>query len=63
MTNNKAVGKPKIIFEGNNDARYASLTCPKCGIVASIDRDQYEGRVSILCDCGWHETIDFREVV
>lgn len=34
------------------------LNCPKCKIWASIDDDQKNGRVSILCYCGFHETIN-----
>lgn len=36
-------------------------TCPGCGLRAHIDRDQYEGRVSVDCpDCDYHETHDLR---
>lgn len=34
------------------------LTCPKCGAEATVDDDQFNGRVSMLCDCGWHETVN-----
>lgn len=40
-------GKPTFKFQ-----------CPKCNIRGSLDDDQFHGRVSILCDCGFHETID-----
>lgn len=33
--------------------------CPECHTWADIDDDQYHGRVSILCDCGFHTTCDF----
>jgi hypothetical protein len=40
---------------------YASIRCPGCKGIGWIDRDQYEGKVSILCaECGWHETHDLR---
>ena len=31
--------------------------CPNCGTWGYIDNDQFFGRVSILCDCGFHETL------
>jgi hypothetical protein len=34
------------------------LKCPKCGVWGYIDDDQYHGRVSTLCSCGYHETVD-----
>lgn len=30
--------------------------CPECKASGSIDRDQAEGRVSIVCECGMHKT-------
>lgn len=32
--------------------------CPGCGVEEILDDDQYHGRVSIQCDCGYHETHD-----
>lgn len=46
----KLNGKPAIKFK-----------CPKCGEWAYIDKDQFNGKVSIFHDtkeCGFHETID-----
>ena len=43
-------GKPRIKFH-----------CPDCNVWGYIDEDQYNGRVSILCDCGFHKTINLRE--
>jgi hypothetical protein len=34
------------------------VRCPQCGVWRDIDDDQYFGRVSMLCDCDWHETIN-----
>ena len=51
----------RIIFEGQYPKRYAIITCPGCKGTATIDKDQYEGRVSIECPmpgCGYHETHD-----
>lgn len=35
------------------------LKCPDCLVWGAIDEDQFNGRVSILCDCGFHQTINF----
>ncbi len=35
---------------------YYWFRCPGCKQLAQADDDQVKGRVSILCDCGWHET-------
>ena len=29
------------------------IKCPKCGSAGMADRDQVEGRVSLICECGW----------
>ena len=45
----------------NND--YLFL-CPKCGSFGHIDKDQAEGKVSIICSnmaCGYHETKNWLE--
>ena len=39
---------------------YALFRCPWCGDLGNIDKDQYEGKVSIQCDCGFHVTLDLR---
>ena len=39
-----------------------NVRCPKCGVWASIDDDQFYGRVSIDCmtpDCTYQETHNF----
>ena len=35
--------------------------CPKCKVWAELDDDQYHGKVSMLCDCGYHETHNFQK--
>jgi hypothetical protein len=35
------------------------LRCPSCGDEKYLDDDQFHGRVSVLCDCGFHETVNF----
>ena len=42
-----------------DDIPTIKLTCPGCGTVGYLDDDQARGRVSVHCDCGWHETHDF----
>ena len=38
------------------------LSCPSCHRVGLIDDDQFSGLVSIQCQCGFHETIDFQRI-
>ncbi len=43
---------------------HALIQCPGCGFKAWIDREQFEGSVSIECrrhGCDYHETHDLRE--
>ncbi|MEK7766790.1 MAG: hypothetical protein AAB368_11175 [bacterium] len=36
------------------------LRCPSCRVWADLDADQWNGRVSVECECGrFHETHDF----
>lgn len=44
----------KVTLDGQDTHK---LKCPKCGVWGYVDDDQLEGKVSILCDCGFHETI------
>ena len=53
--------KPRIIYATKNDADYALVQCPACGFKAWIDSEQFRGEVSMICECGWHETHDLRE--
>ena len=49
-------------IDNPTDHQYAMFTCPKCGALGIIDKDQFEGKVSMICPstCGFHETIDSR---
>jgi len=38
------------------------LRCPKCEKWGDIDNEQYHGQISILCDCGYHETLDLSKL-
>lgn len=61
--------KPELLslipYEGgcilSGETPWAMIRCPQCRGVGSIDLDQFEGRVSIQCDCGYHETHDLRQ--
>jgi hypothetical protein len=33
--------------------------CPRCTTWGQLDEDQMAGRVSVLHECGYHETHDF----
>ena len=35
--------------------------CPGCETWGYVDDDQLNARVSIQCDCGFHETINLKE--
>lgn len=35
--------------------------CSGCKGIGAIDDDQIHGRVSIQCECGYHETVDWYE--
>jgi hypothetical protein len=39
---------------------HLSCVCRRVGL---IDEDQYFGRVSIQCQCGFHETINFSRII
>ena len=52
---------PEIIYGPlKSDDLCVTIRCPSCGGVGWIDRDQYEGRVSVACpeSCDYHETHD-----
>lgn len=48
------------ILTNATDQEYATIDCPGCKALKVMDREQYEGKVSIQCACGFHKTIDFR---
>lgn len=55
--------KSPVIRQNPTDSIYADFTCPTCSFEGFVDKDQYEGRVSIRCpteNC-FHEMIDFRK--
>ena len=46
----------KVIRDGKEIIK---LECPGCKIWGAIDNDQFNGRVSVFCECGFHKTVDF----
>ena len=51
----------KVILDGKETWK---LKCPKCNIWGILDDDQFNGRVSTLCECNnFHETINFSLLV
>lgn len=51
----------KRIEIGETERRLqAQAQCPACGQWADIDHDQFDGSVSLVCECGWHGYIDGR---
>jgi len=55
---------PEVVYGPlKGDERHAYIRCPSCGSAGWVDRDQYEGRVSVVCPaegCDYHETHDLR---
>ncbi len=50
------IGDHRVICDG------AFVKCPGCGLVARVDQEQFEGKVSIDCpECPYHETHDLRQ--
>jgi len=53
--------QPDVI--GATEESFPLFRCPNCKSTGEIDRDQFEGSVSIMCGCGYHETKDWRRPV
>ena len=39
------------------------VKCPRCNTWGLVDADQVHGRVSMECECGFHETHDINPIV
>ena len=50
--------KYEVKFVTRGGESVIKFHCPGCGVWGVIDNDQYMGRVSIWCDCEFHETIN-----
>ena len=46
----------KVILDGKETWK---LQCPDCREWKYLDDDQFNGRVSTQCECGFHKTINF----
>jgi len=47
---------------GVTEESFPLFRCPGCSVVGEIDREQFEGKVSIDCpvdSCSYHETQDW----
>ena len=47
-----------VTLDGKSTLKFK---CPDCKVWGIIDNDQHEGKISILCDCGFHETINLKK--
>ena len=54
MTSRKMIIQD-VMLDGKEVKKFC---CPECGVWGYIDDDQFHGRVSILCECGFHKTIN-----
>ena len=45
----------RVTLDGKEQRKF---NCPGCDVWGYVDDDQLHGMVSILCDCGFHETLD-----
>ena len=56
--------KPKKVYRViRNGIEILEVRCPECGLLASVDSDQYKGKVSMDCvECDYHETHDLRDI-
>ena len=59
MNNNKGIKIKEVMLD---EHLVRKVCCPGCGVWGIIDDDQFFGRVSILCECGFHETINLAEL-
>ena len=59
MSDNKKVEIKEVVLD---DKLVRKVCCPGCGVWGIIDDDQFHGRVSILCECGFHETVNLAEL-
>lgn len=51
---------PKLRSRKRDGGLIRQAQCPNCDVWAEIDDDQYHGKVSMLCGCGYHETHNFQ---
>ena len=47
---------PVTHVDGETKSLVWWIWCPSCQVRGMADTDQMRGRVSIVCECGYHET-------
>lgn len=53
----------KLDTLGTNSEAFPLFRCPGCKQTGIIDKEQYEGIISIQChNCNYHETKDWSDV-
>jgi len=52
----------KIEIRKRDGKEVRVLECPKCKGWGDLDDEQFHGRISTQCDCGFHETINFSKI-
>jgi len=55
------LGRFRRVNTGTDYPNAWTFECPKCGVWAYMDEDQWMGRVSVEHDCGYHETHHYME--
>ena len=57
---NKKYEVTSVILNGKPGKKFK---CPDCNVLGYIDDDQYNGRISIQCSCGFHKTLNLKELL
>lgn len=52
-----------VEYTGSPGAWVTTFQCPTCRGRGEIDEDQFYGKVSIECPCGFHQTINLHETI
>ena len=55
---NKEFEVKTVLLNGKLARKYK---CPDCNVWGYIDDDQYEGKISIQCSCGFHKTLNLKK--
>ena len=57
VSGSRGILRPNVL--GATLESFPLFRCPGCGQTGHIDADQFRGSVSVQCECGWHQTIDW----
>lgn len=61
MPEENKTGFLRPLVLGATDESFPLFRCPQCLETGYIDADQFNGRLSIICDfCKYHETKDWK---